>query len=133
MAYHFQNDNTFSLCQHSDFERSFIDTYTVYELAYARSLGYRIETIYEAFIYFEKNKILHEYMEFLAHCKLINKKVPSDKPEEIEEYVQSLNKSMNFTGKNIITAADLDPNPAQVAHTKGMMNQGYIFGVFFHW
>ena len=27
-----QNDNRFSLCQHSDFERSFVDVYTIYEL-----------------------------------------------------------------------------------------------------
>ena len=112
------------MCQHSDFERAFIDTYTVYKLAYARTLGYHIENIFEAFIYWEKNKILHEYMEFLAHCKLVNESVPSDKPEEIQEYVPSLNRSMEFTGKNIIITDDLDPYPAQVAHTKGMMNQG---------
>ena len=63
-------------------------------------------------------------MEFLAHCKLLNESPPSENPQEIEEYVKTLNKSMNFTGKNVITAADLDPNPAQVAHTKGIMNQG---------
>ena len=63
-------------------------------------------------------------MEFLSHCKLINESVPSDKPEEIKEYVESLNKSMNFSPKNKISVKDLDPNPQLVAHTKGMMNQG---------
>ena len=27
-----ENDNRFSLCKHSDYERSFVDVYTVYEL-----------------------------------------------------------------------------------------------------
>ena len=31
------NDNRFSLCKHSDFERSFIETYTIYELVRTKS------------------------------------------------------------------------------------------------
>ena len=27
-----ENDNRFSLCKHSDFERGFVDVYTIYEL-----------------------------------------------------------------------------------------------------
>ena len=85
---------------------------------------YFIDHIYEGFIYYEKSKILHEYMKFLSHCKLVNESVPSEKPDEVAEYVRSLNEKMNFEGKDVIKVEDLDPNPAQVAHTKGVMNQG---------
>ena len=49
-----ENDNRHSLCKHTDAERAFIDVFCIYELIYARSLGYKIETIYEGFIYREK-------------------------------------------------------------------------------
>ena len=80
--------------------------------------------IFQGFIYRESEVILNEYFLFLARCKLIHSKVPSTDPTEIEDYLSTLNSSMGFTGKNLITRSDLDPNPMKKEHIKGMMNQG---------
>ena len=54
---------------------------------------------------------------------MIHASVPSKDPEEIEEYVANLNKTMNFTGKDLITVADLEPNEIKKFHVKNFMNQ----------
>ena len=63
-------------------------------------------------------------MQFLARCKLIHEKIPTTDPDEIKKYTDRLNKSMGFSGKNIIRPCDLDPCPMKKEHIKGMMNQG---------
>ena len=65
-------------------------------------------------------------MLFLARCKLIHESVPTTDPASLEEYVEGINKSMGFTGHNIIKPCDLDPNPMKKEHIEGMMNQGLI-------
>ena len=55
---------------------------------------------------------------------MIHESVPATDPDEIEKYTDSLNKAMGFTGKNVISPCDLDPNPIKKEHIKGMMNQG---------
>ena len=60
-------------------------------------------------------------MQFLARCKLIHEKIPTTDPDEIKKYTDRLNKSMGFSGKNIIRPCDLDPCPMKKEHIKGMM------------
>ena len=54
---------------------------------------------------------------------MIHASVPSKDPEEIKEYVANLNKTMNFTGKDLTTVADLEPNEIKKFHVKNFMNQ----------
>ena len=63
-------------------------------------------------------------MTFLARCKLIHEKITDEESKDIDSYVNSLNSAMKFEGKNVITPAELDPNPSLKEHVKGMMNQG---------
>ena len=42
-----ENHQRHDLCKHNDFERSFVETYTINELVYARLLGYEILEIFE--------------------------------------------------------------------------------------
>ena len=54
---------------------------------------------------------------------MIHAKVRSTDPEEIKDYVNNLNKTMNFTGKDVIKVEDLDPNEIKKFHVKNFMNQ----------
>ena len=54
---------------------------------------------------------------------MIHAKVRSTDPEEIKDYVNNLNKTMNFTGKDVIKVEDLDPNEIKEIHVKNFMNQ----------
>ena len=74
-------------------------------------------------MYREKDTFRHNYFQFLARCKMIHAKVPSTDPEEIKDYVNNLNKTMNFTGKDVIKVEDLDPNEIKKFHVKNFMNQ----------
>ena len=69
-------------------------------------------------MYREKDTFLHSYFKFLARCKMIHAKVPSTDPEEIKDYVDNLNKTINFTGKDVIKVEDLDPNEIKKYHVK---------------
>ena len=91
---------------------------------YARSLGYKILQIFEGLIYCQKDNFLQNYFQFLAKCKIIHKKLPSENPDEIKKYVERINKKMNFAGKNLISVEELEPNEINKYHVKNFMNQG---------
>ena len=69
---------------------------------------------------------MQNYFQFLAKCKIIHEKLPSENPEEIKEYVERINKTMNFSGKNLITVEELEPNDIKKYHVKNFMNQGKV-------
>ena len=54
---------------------------------------------------------------------MIHAKLPSTDPEEMKDYVNNLNKTINFTGKDVIKVEDLDPNEIKKFHVKDFMNQ----------
>jgi hypothetical protein len=57
-------------CQHSDNERAFVSVWTLDELAYAKSIGYKLVQIYEAYVYEETQPIFSTFLETLAKYKV---------------------------------------------------------------
>ena len=92
------------------------------QLLYARSIGYVVKRIFEGYCYKEKAVILYDYMTFLAKCKLIHEALPVG--VDVDSYLNDINSTMGFTGDNVITKTDLEPNLAKKQHIKDMMNQG---------
>ena len=79
-----------------------------------------INKIFEGYIYRDKSVILYDYFTFLAKCKLIHEKIPYEKREDVERYLDDINNAMDFVGKERITFDELDPNPAKRACVKGL-------------
>ena len=76
--------------------------------------------IFEGLLYKEKDVILYDYFTFLAKCKLIHEKIPHEKREDVERYLDDINNAMDFQGEDRIKFEELDPNSAKRAHIKGL-------------
>ena len=101
------------VCEHTEKERTLTSTYTIPELNYAHSLGYRF-VFHELLLYPGQDFILADYIRFLGYHKLKNSGFGSHQNpscEQKEEYVQHLNATMNFAkiGKQL-TVADITEN-----------------------
>ena len=79
--------------------------------------------VYEGYIYLQKDCFLKNYFQFLAKCKMIHEALPSQDPEEIKAYVAKVNETMKFSGKNLLTVEELEPNSIKKYHVKNFMNQ----------
>ena len=116
-----RNNNLHSLCSHDDKERAFVDCWTIFEICYALTLGYEIVQVYEAFLYFQQDFIFKDYMSFLARTKILHSNMPTD---NIQDHLNEINNSMNFTGEDEITIKDLSPNQMTKTYIKDQMNIG---------
>ena len=58
-------------CGHDENSRSFTSVWTLREIAYSVTLGYKILDTYEAWVYLESEPIFKDFLEVLAKYKVI--------------------------------------------------------------
>jgi G:T-mismatch repair DNA endonuclease (very short patch repair protein) len=93
-----EQGSNLSFCTHTDFERSFVGTFTSQELAYASTLGYRY-TYLQLMVYPKTDFVLRKYLTLLGFYKLSHCQFPKNvegDPKLQEEYCRELNRLMNF-------------------------------------
>jgi hypothetical protein len=113
-------------CNHTDKERSFIDSYSTTELIYALDhLGYRLH-FFELLLYKNFEKILRPFITILAFEKIRHSAYPNEtwSLSEKKDYCKDLNQKMNFSsvvGREL-TPDDVAPNKAMRELMKASLN-----------
>ena len=109
------------LCPHQNSQRIWRGVYTCEEIAYACSvLKYNLITIEEALVYPQKAYIFADFMKILASKKIKYGKVPEEYKNNLSQYCQEINDSMNFDNDmDKLTPDLLEENPYQCAFIKG--------------
>lgn len=110
-------------CSHTNYERSFVGTWTLMEIRYAVTLGYEVMNVVEVWEYPERSKsLLKDFMVPFVIEKIVNKrggKIVNNqftpKGQEICDYIEKL------SGKRL-TVDDFKDLPARVKVAKLAMN-----------
>jgi G:T-mismatch repair DNA endonuclease (very short patch repair protein) len=113
-------------CSHTDWERSFVGTYTSQELAYASTLNYKFE-FFELMVYPKSDFFLQKFLTLLGFNKLRHCDFPEsvgDDPEKQAAYCKEINELMNF--KQILdvelTPCLISPNQEMRTFFKSCLN-----------
>ena len=94
-------------CDHDEHERSFESTLVWPEIDFLVSLGYKILTIFEVYLYSDEKPILSKFMSILGLGKLIHSKVEE---EEKKEASNNINLSLNLPKNLHVTEEDFQEN-----------------------
>jgi hypothetical protein len=107
------------VCTHTDQERSFIDSYTTTELAYALELDYQL-FFFELLMYKKFGKFLRPFISLLAFEKIRHSPYPDENwgDAEKEVYCRDMSQRMGF----LLTPADICPNKAMRQLSKDALN-----------
>ena len=105
-------------------QRSWRDTYTVKEVAYAVcQLGYTLYSIEEGLIYTNLQPKFEEFMRLMASKKIRYGKVPPSYQKDLSKYCQEVNELMGFKEPGDILTPDLlQQNSYQCSFIKAIMN-----------
>lgn len=85
-----------NFCTHTDKERALVGVWTTSEISFAISCGYKVENIWEAFVYKEQIFLFRSFYTRLAEIKLKAEGFPNNVNTEAEkiQYVNELNRGM---------------------------------------
>jgi hypothetical protein len=109
-----------TFCDHKDAKRWLTDTWTCHEVSYAIvHCGYKLIKIHEALIYTDTEEIFRDFYSLLAKMKITSEKPPHSTEEELDHYVESINRVMPWLN---ITKEDLRHNEALRAFAKLLSN-----------
>lgn len=86
-------------CKHSLIQRAIVGNYTIEEINYALSLGYKIIKIFEIMYYTEKTKLFEDFIKLLAFRKIKSSKLfEEDDSDQIKlQKCNIINQKMQFT------------------------------------
>ena len=95
-------------CSHSSAERAFTSVYTLQEIAFAVSIGYRVLHWYEVYAYRTAQPIFKKFLQVLASFKIRNAGFPQgiEHDSDKEKYCQQVNRKMNFYHKDLFLTPD---------------------------
>ena len=96
-----------TICKHSDFERSWIQTYCSNEVNYALSLGYRFE-IFEIFHYPGSDPLFAKFLALLGSFKIKASGFPSHviSPEARQSYCDEINLKNGYDDERLKLTPD---------------------------
>ena len=98
-------------CKHSVSERAIVSVYTLAELAFAETVGYKIIRWYEVYAYKEAKPIFKQFLQILGSYKIRNSGFPPHVQtfEEKLSYCDGINQKMQFYHEKL----QLSPNNVQ--------------------
>lgn len=117
-----------SPCRHkSDNKRRFVSVWTVIELSYCLSLGYKILHFYELYHYKESAKLLTDFVKVMASQKLKNSNLLANVPKQNQaSYCRHLNAAMNFKNPDLeLNPSNIKDNKSQKQFFKDILNSVY--------
>ena len=89
------SSKSYKLCRHKDSERALTSVWTMAEIEFAVSKGYRIINVHEIFLYPETRDIFSNFYLRLANVKISNEGFKPHMTEaEKDEYVANINAKM---------------------------------------
>ena len=118
-------------CSHeSPSERSFCDSYTLPEIAYAKSLNYEILEWFEIYLYPKEEKIFQNFVRILASGKLKASGFPCHCQTLVSKlkFCQDINSKMNLHGTLQLTPENVSISPPRRKFYKDAINN--VFGKF---
>ena len=121
-------ENHLIKCKHNETERAITSCYMLSEIEFALQLNYKIICIHECHVYQEADFILKDFVQFLNYFKTRNsnlfENVHSTTQKEL--ICQKLNKELDLTPPNILTAKNVQFNSQKRSFHKFMANA--LFG-----
>ena len=112
-------------CTHGEFARSICGDYTLDEIAFALTLGYKMLQVYEAWVYTGFDYVFKDFLKLIAAQKLQNSQLPPYASEdEKESHIQQINKEMGFEDDPdcALRSDNVEHRPALRYLAKIMMN-----------
>ena len=101
-------------CKHGVTKRAILVTACWNELNYAVSIGYKIEHIYEAYLYSKEEPIFQKFIQLLSREKIRF----TNWNGNIQDYLNDVNKKMNFPPSLQLTPSELTPNKIKRSYAK---------------
>ena len=117
-------------CHESLSERSFCDSYTLPEIAYAKSLKYEILEWFEIYLYPKEEKIFYDFVRILASGKLKASGFPSHCQTQSSKlkFCKEINSKMNLDGELELSPDNVDFSAPRRKFYKDAINN--VFGKF---
>lgn len=118
-------------CRHKSVnKRRFVSVWTVVELNYCLTLGYKILYFYELYHYKMKEKVLSQFVTIMASQRLKNSNLLQDiAPTDHTKYCDEINQKMNFKEPSLLlNPNNVKDNKAQKQFFKDILNN--VFGRF---
>ena len=112
-------------CRHrSDEKRRFCSTYTVIEIEYALTLGYKILYVYELYHYSKKAQVMKEFVQVMYSNRLKSSTFLEEVPlGDREQLCNELNNKMQFNSSDLkLAPGNVAPNTALNKMYKSLLN-----------
>ena len=109
-------------CECDDNKRAWLDVYSLEEIEVALDYGYEIVHIYEMYYWLKGDFLFADFMKLLASIRLKATPVPKEWENQVEKYVQFINKALNLPKEYQLTVSELLPSLTARNHIKYTMN-----------
>ena len=94
-------------CKHGPKARSILVTACWNELDFAVSIGYKIDRVFECYVYANEAPIFSKFFSLLSREKIMYSEPEGN---DLQKYVNDINAKMNYSPEMCLTTQDIKPN-----------------------